>query len=80
MMSHAVAWLNVAGTIAGFSGGVMTYRFGLPNIGVLSSGAYSALEITAEIRRYQKLSKVGIALISVGFLLQLPSAVYAVSL
>lgn len=78
MMSHAVAWLNIAGIIAGLSGGVMTYHFGLPNISVLSSGSYTALEVTPQIRRYQALSKAGIALISIGFLLQLPSAIYAV--
>ncbi|RQV16044.1 hypothetical protein DF030_31635 [Burkholderia cenocepacia] len=78
-MAHVIAWLNIGGVVAGFVGGVMTYRFGLPNIDVLTSGAYSSLEITPEIRRYQILSKRGIALISVGFLLQLPSAVCAVS-
>ncbi len=57
MMSHAVSWLNIAGIIAGLSGGVMTYHFGLPNISVLSSGSYTALEVTPQIRRYQALSK-----------------------
>ncbi|WP_175762289.1 hypothetical protein [Burkholderia anthina] len=76
-MSQVIAWLDIVGVVAGFVGGVITYRFGLPNINVLTSGAYSALEITPEIRRYQCLSKFGIALISVGFLLQLPSAVCA---
>ncbi|WP_213781834.1 hypothetical protein [Caballeronia sp. dw_276] len=35
----------------------MTYHFGLPNISVLSSGSYTALEVTPQIRRYQALSK-----------------------
>ncbi|WP_213781774.1 hypothetical protein [Caballeronia sp. dw_276] len=78
-MSHVFACLNIIGVVAGFFGGVLTYRFGLPNIDVLTSGAYSGSEITDEIRRYQRWSKFGIALISAGFLLQLPSAFYAVS-
>jgi hypothetical protein len=78
-MSHVIAWFNFSGAIAGFFGGVIIYRFGLPSIGVLTSGAYSGFEITPEIRRYQCLSRIGIALISVGFLCQLPSAVCAIS-
>ncbi|KIP16920.1 hypothetical protein WK15_12405 [Burkholderia ubonensis] len=77
-MAHALAWLNVVGVVCGFVGGVMTYRFGLPNIEVLESGAYTDFETTPEIHRYQRLSRVGIALISVGFLLQFPNAMYAV--
>jgi hypothetical protein len=78
-MGHAFAWLNVTGVVCGFVGGVMTYRFGLPNLEVLESGAYTGFELTPEIFRYQRLSKVGIALISVGLLLQLPTAICAVN-
>jgi hypothetical protein len=77
-MSHLFACLNIFGAIAGFVGGFMTYRYGLPNIDVFTSGAYSGFEITDEIRHFQGRSKFGITLISAGFLLQLPSAIYAV--
>ncbi|MGS1035954.1 hypothetical protein [Burkholderia glumae] len=76
-MSHLVAYLNIAGVVMGLIGGLMTYRFGLPNIDVLTSGAYSEFETTPEILRYQRLSKIGIASISAGFLLQLPAAIYS---
>ncbi|MDN7176970.1 hypothetical protein M0D69_02835 [Caballeronia sp. SEWSISQ10-4 2] len=78
-MHNAVAYLNVIGIVAGFIGGLMTFVYGLPNIDVLDSGAYSATEETDAIRRYKLLSKVGLSLISIGFLLQLPSAIYTIN-
>ncbi|HEX7934263.1 MAG TPA: hypothetical protein VF573_14475 [Paraburkholderia sp.] len=78
-MNHVVGYLNVIGLIAGFIGGVVTFFYGLPNIDILNSGGYVKMEETDSIRRYKLISKIGVGLIAVGFLMQLPSAIFSIN-
>jgi len=63
--------LNALGLILGFIGTILVFRYGLPAIEVLNSGAYVETEVTAEMRQYSTRSRWGLGMIAVGFLSQL---------
>lgn len=62
--------LNALALAIGFIGTLILFKFGLPSIDVLNSGGYVEMSETDDIRRYKAFSKIGIALIAAGFLLQ----------
>jgi hypothetical protein len=78
-MNHVLGLLNVVGLVAGFAGAVVTLMYGLPNLGVLNSGMYVEMQETGPIRRSMRISKVGVGLIALGFVMQLPAAIRAVN-
>lgn len=57
----------------------MVFYFGLPSIDVLNEGAYVANEVTPKMRRYSNLSRVGLAMIALGFLSQFIALFVSVS-
>jgi len=63
--------LNSWGLLFGFFGAVLVIIFGLPSIPVLSEGSYTEIQVTPTMKRYVVLSRLGLALIAVGFVLQL---------
>ena len=72
--------MNIFGLLMGFIGGLIITFFGLPSIAVLSSGMYSEIEITPRIRLYNWLSRIGLILVMMGFLLQLVPSVQSINL
>lgn len=70
-MDTMLAYLNVGGLAAGVVGSCLTFYFGLPSLAVLNSGAYVEIEETPQMRRYSRLSRVGLGLIAAGFAMQL---------
>lgn len=71
--------LNAVGLIFGMIGTGMVFYFGLPSIDVLNEGAYVANEVTPKMRRYSNLSRVGLAMIALGFLSQFIALFVSVS-
>ena len=67
--------LNVIGLVSGFVGGVVVSVFGMPSLKVLSSGSYVEFQSTPRIRLYDRISRVGLILIVIGFACQLIPAV-----
>lgn len=67
--------LNVIGLLLGFIGALLVTLFGLPPLGVLNQGMYVEIEVTRRMRIYIWLSRLGLALVSLGFLFQLIPAV-----
>ena len=57
----------------------MVFYFGLPSIDVLNEGAYVATEVTSKMRRYSNLSRLGLAMIALGFMSQFISLFVGVS-
>jgi hypothetical protein len=72
-----LAYLDVIGLILGFFGGILTCIFGLPNRAVLNEGAYVETRETPRMRRFNRFSRTGLAMVSAGFAMQLAQAVYA---
>ncbi len=72
-----LAYLNVLGLVLGFIGGILTCIFGLPNRAVLNEGAYVEMQETPRMRRFNRFSRTGLALVSAGFAMQLAQAAYA---
>jgi hypothetical protein len=66
--------LNIIGLTCGLAGTVLVWIYGLPAIKVLSRASYSEIRITDEMRQYTRLSRLGLGLIALGFLLQLIAA------
>jgi hypothetical protein len=64
------AILNTVGLISGMIGAALVFKYGLPSMEVLNEGAYVETEITDEMRRYTRSSRLGLVLIGVGFLFQ----------
>lgn len=78
--SQRMKWLAVAGLVIDIIGVVLVWRFGLPQKEISRSGAKRLImedRDRAEIalaRRYDRIAGVGLALLIVGFLLQLVGA------
>lgn len=62
---------NSWGLLLGFVGAVLVVIFGLPSIPVLSDGSYVEIQVTPRMKRYTLLSRLGLTLIAIGFVLQL---------
>ncbi len=67
--------LNTIGLILGFIGGILITLYGMPSIGVLNEGSYIEIEITETMRRYDRISHIGLFFVMIGFLLQLIATV-----
>jgi hypothetical protein len=67
--------LNVIGLLLGFVGGLLVTFFGLPSREILSKGSYVEMQDTPRMRLYDVLSRIGIGLVAIGFVLQLIPAV-----
>ena len=63
--------LNSWGLLLGFVGAILVAIFGLPSIPVLSKGSYVEIQVTPTMKRYTFLSRLGLGLIAIGFVLQL---------
>ena len=72
--------LNVLGLFTGVLGAVTVTIFGLPSISLLNQGMYVEMQVTTRMRAYCWLSRVGLVLILIGFILQLVPAVSAIKL
>ena len=65
-----ISGMNLIGLFCGAAGSLLLAFYGLPNIKVLSSGAYTEIDITPEIQRSQRFAKYGSWCLLVGFLFQ----------
>jgi hypothetical protein len=68
--------LNIIGLICGFAGTLIVWKYGLPSMVVISEASYVDIEITDEMRQYTGLSRLGLGLIALGFLLQTIAALW----
>lgn len=64
---------NTIGLTTGFLGALIVTIFGLPPIGLLNQGMYVGIEITKKMKIYMWVSRLGLLLIAIGFVLQLSS-------
>ncbi len=62
---------NTIGLVLGFIGALLVTFFGLPPIAVLSEASYVEMQVTTRIKVYGWISRLGLLLIAVGFVLQL---------
>jgi hypothetical protein len=62
--------LNSAGLVLGFVGVLLVFFCGFPPMGVLNEGAYVEIQTTPKMKVYITLSRLGLALIAVGFACQ----------
>ena len=67
-------WLETTGLALNFIGTLLLIWKGLPNLTTLSSGAYTEIEVTPEIRAARRWSRAGLVLLALGFGLQLLAA------
>lgn len=67
--------MNVIGLMTGFAGGVLVTLYGMPSLRALSSASYSELVPSPITKRYNRISKVGLMLLTAGFAFQLIPAV-----
>ena len=65
-----ISGMNLIGLIFGAAGSFLLAFYGLPNIKVLFSGAYTSTDIIPEIQRSQRFAKCGIWSLFVVFLFQ----------
>lgn len=65
-----ISGMNLIGLILGAAGSLLLAFYGLPNIKVLFSGAYTSIDVTSEIQRSQRMAKIGIWSLFAGFLFQ----------
>ena len=66
--------LNTLGLLSAVIGTAIVWKYGLPALEVIEEGLYSEIKITDTMRKYTKLSRIGLALIGAGFALQLLAA------
>ncbi len=78
MKTMLLLYLNVIGLSIGFIGGVLTVIYGMPNLAIFNTGGCVEHKETPEMRRYACKSRFGLTLITIGFALQLLSAIYNV--
>jgi len=70
-MNHLLAGdLNSIGLVLGFIGVLLIFFCGLPPMGVLNEGAYVEIETTPKMKLCIGLSRLGLALVGVGFVCQ----------
>lgn len=62
---------NTVGLILGFIGAVLVTVFGMPSIPLLNQGSYVEIKITKRMKVYSWISRMGLLLIALGFVLQL---------
>ena len=62
---------NTIGLVLGFVGAVILTIFGLPPISLLNEGAVYEIALTSKMKRNIWLSRSGLLLLAVGFVLQL---------
>lgn len=67
-------WLEPTGLVLNFVGTLLLIWKGLPNLITLSSGAYTEIDKTPEIRAARRWSRAGLVLLALGFGLQLLAA------
>ena len=64
---------NTTGLVLGFVGALVVTVFGLPPISLLNDGAIYEIKITSKMRINIWISRMGLLMLAIGFVLQLIS-------